>query len=254
MSDSNTLSEIKKITTSLLNTCEQPSDKHQQQVRSLIYSSLLAIYCEKNTTLSLPSFFNKASGKQRLLSKNFYKHLQALNRSFQSTLFTAHLNNKLPVKNPILNDLLDSLNKISSNLNVETLAYSFEYLQGNGLNKKEGIFYTPKPVVEEIVDNAVRRAISTGKFSTTNPPLILDPACGSGIFLIESLRFLSGRIFKKMDSPSARLKLALRSLFGVDKDPLTVEVARILLLLEITKGRQLDFISKKAIESLSTNI
>jgi hypothetical protein len=70
---------------------------------------------------------------------------------------------------------------------------------------------------------------------------VLDPACGSGHFLLAAARRLGkelARIRTGEDEPApARLREAIRDviahcIYGVDKNPLAVELARVALWLE----------------------
>ena len=80
------------------------------------------------------------------------------------------------------------------------------------IRKGLGIFLTPEDVVRTMVE------IMEPKLSD----VILDPACGSGTFLLETVRFLSKHRSRK--SPLA--------VYGVDKNP------RMLLLADLNLGHQ----------------
>jgi hypothetical protein len=76
----------------------------------------------------------------------------------------------------------------------------------------------------ELAAPTVRRALSEVVSGT---PRVCDPACGAGIFLMATLDLLSKR------APSrSRAELAMRSLFGVDRDPIAVELCRFFLWKE----------------------
>lgn len=88
---------------------------------------------------------------------------------------------------------------------------------------RDGIFYTPSHLVDFILDRVMPWN------STAWDLKILDPACGSGIFLVKAFQRLVHRW--KLAHPGAALKVeTLRrflehNLFGVDKDPHAVRVA-----------------------------
>ena len=88
--------------------------------------------------------------------------------------------------------------------------------------KETGVFYTPSDVAEYIVREAVdatRREVGA--------PLVLDPACGSGVFLKAVLDLAAGR------RPGLdHLEFVERSLHGIDVDPLAVDAACFVLLHE----------------------
>jgi tRNA1(Val) A37 N6-methylase TrmN6 len=82
-----------------------------------------------------------------------------------------------------------------------------------------GIFYTP----DHIASFLVKSALDSASFSP--PPSILDPACGSGAFLIAAFRELRHRGYDHETIIS-------QCLHGVDTDPDAVHVAQLSLYLE----------------------
>jgi len=95
----------------------------------------------------------------------------------------------------------------------------------------EGIHYTPYNLVEYLMDKVL-------PVSGTSLNLrILDPACGSGIFLVESYRRLVARWMKAHDykhpSPSELVKMLAETVFGVDKDEKAIRIAALSLYLTL---------------------
>jgi hypothetical protein len=88
---------------------------------------------------------------------------------------------------------------------------------------KDGIYYTPQHLVDFVLDKVL-------PWNSTDWNLkILDPACGSGVFLVKSFQRLVSRwkLANPGKSPNApTLKSFLeKNLMGVDKDPHAVRVA-----------------------------
>ena len=97
-----------------------------------------------------------------------------------------------------------------------------------------GVFYTPSDVAEYITKAAID-ALEQGK-GAKGPPLILDPACGSGVFLKAALDLAVAA-----NPDRDRLDFVERSLFGIDINPMAVEAACFVLLhecLSLGHGRQ----------------
>ena len=69
-----------------------------------------------------------------------------------------------------------------------------------------------------------RRALAGG----ASLPRVCDPACGAGVFLSAALEVLVARHPRR-----SRAELARRCLFGVDRDPVAVELCRFLLWREL---------------------
>ena len=92
--------------------------------------------------------------------------------------------------------------------------------------KDAGVFYTPADVAEYIV-----RETMEALPPEADPPLVLDPACGSGVFLKAVLDLAADR------RPGLdRLEFVERSLHGIDVDPLAVDAACFVLLHECLRS------------------
>ncbi len=104
--------------------------------------------------------------------------------------------------------------------------------------KAQGIFYTPQFVVRYIVQNTLGKLLANGADPRTIR--VVDPACGSGSFLIEAFDVLD-RAWKTVepDMPAAerRRRILMENLYGVDLDPQAVEVTRLNLVLRASLER-----------------
>lgn len=91
--------------------------------------------------------------------------------------------------------------------------------------KAHGVFYTPEPVAQYIVERTVGPIVDP-----LSQAVILDPACGCGSFLLAACR----RLLQADDLRGrAQPGWVARSLFGVDLDPQAVLAARRVLWLEL---------------------
>jgi hypothetical protein len=93
----------------------------------------------------------------------------------------------------------------------------------------EGIFYTPQHLVDFILDRVLPWDGDQWNLK------ILDPACGSGVFLVKAFQRLIHRWKRSHYGQAVRAEtlrgLLERNLFGVDKDPHAVRVASFSLYL-----------------------
>jgi hypothetical protein len=124
------------------------------------------------------------------------------------------------------------------------------YLQPTDERRRSGSHYTPRSLTEPIVRYALEPAFE--RIGATASPeavlslKVLDPACGSGAFLVEACRQLGARLeqawdIHKAEKPTippdedelihARRLVAQRCLYGVDRNPLAVDLARLSLWL-----------------------
>lgn len=149
------------------------------------------------------------------------------------------------------------------------------------VKKAGGVFYTPAYIVDNIVEKTVG-ALLRGKTPEQAKIKILDPACGSGSFLIGAYRFLLDwhRDWYVNDGPAKHTKelyqgpgglwrlttpekkrILLTSIYGVDIDTQAVEVTKLSLLLKVLEGEseaslttQLRIYRQRALPDLSDNI
>ncbi|GAH82322.1 unnamed protein product, partial [marine sediment metagenome] len=111
--------------------------------------------------------------------------------------------------------------------------------------KEQGIYYTPKFVTDYIVKETVGRFIKEHSYNDIFNIKILDPACGSGSFLIRAYdELLHYHARQKGKSPAEldhweRLSILNRNIFGVDLDRQAVEITRLSLLLRSLMKREI---------------
>ncbi len=101
--------------------------------------------------------------------------------------------------------------------------------------KRSGSFYSPAHLVKLTVERALAPLVfdwKTGELKSLDEILnlkILDPALGAGVFLIHSYKYLVDAL--PSITKEQERQIACRCLYGVDVDPLAVEVARLSLWL-----------------------
>lgn len=106
--------------------------------------------------------------------------------------------------------------------------------------KEHGIYYTPSFIVDYIVENTLKSVLdkctSIGDLKKIK---VLDPACGSGSFLIKALEVIYDkyREFGNEGGVFTKLDIILNNIYGVDLDPQAVEIARLNLLINALDQR-----------------
>jgi hypothetical protein len=137
----------------------------------------------------------------------------------------------------------------------------FQLLFGAG-RKTTGTYYTPPQLVNELVQSALepvlakRLTISVhDKQKAILSIRVCDPACGSGHFLLAAARRLGkelARIRTGEDEPGPEnVREAIRDvvshcIYGVDKNPLAVDLCRVALWLEsYTEDKPLTFLDHR---------
>ena len=130
----------------------------------------------------------------------------------------------------LLREIVNKVNGIhfSSTEEIHTLSHLYESMlkEMRDAAGDSGEFYTPRPLVRFMVE-------------VTNPRLgekVLDPACGTGGFLVEAFNHLS----KQAKTVQHRRVLLEESIFGGEAKPLPFLLAQMNLLLHGVETPQID--------------
>ncbi len=158
-----------------------------------------------------------------------------------------------------LGSVYESLLELVPDISADGRVFRFanaEDSKGNA-RKTSGSYYTPDSLVQELLDSALEPVIQQRISGATDPEVALlsitvcDPACGSGHFLLGAARRLATRLaqLRAQGAPSGEdFRHALRDvithcIFGVDRNPMAIELARMSLWLEaMTPDRPLGFL------------
>jgi len=106
--------------------------------------------------------------------------------------------------------------------------------------KEHGIYYTPDYIVDYIVKNALKPVLDKcNSVAELKKIKVLDPACGSGSFLIKAMDLIYKKYeeFGNRGGTYTKLAILLDNIYGVDLDPQAVEIARLNLLLNILEEK-----------------
>lgn len=114
---------------------------------------------------------------------------------------------------------------------VEFISNVYEVFIGQDEQEKKGAYYTPLFLVDYILSQTVEKKLQEDPENYSCK--VLDPACGSGIFLVETLRKIIEQYQKanpdyleKIPSYKQKLKqLARENIYGIDKDQSAINVA-----------------------------
>ncbi|EWY37266.1 type II restriction endonuclease [Skermanella stibiiresistens SB22] len=137
------------------------------------------------------------------------------------------------------------------------LAFASDAAERKGNQRKTtGSYYTPDSLVQALLDTALdpvldrAEAESDDKAAALLALTVIDPACGSGHFLLAAARRIATRVarIRAAGTPSLEdFRHALRDvarccLHGVDKNPMAVELTQVALWIEtVDPGLPLGF-------------
>ncbi len=150
------------------------------------------------------------------------------------------------------------------------------------VKKSGGVYYTPAYIVEYIVQNTVAKLCQGKTPRQVSRLRVLDPACGSGSFLIRTYEYLLRfhRDWYVEDGPEKhgkeiyqgpggqwhlatqeKKRILVNNIFGVDIDSQAVEVTKLNLLLKVLEDENQESINQtiqmwheRALPDLGNNI
>ncbi len=246
---------------------------------------------------------------QDLLNKQYiYSELlnlfYASEKKYDSGLFDFKKEDKITPNILIDNDILNYIIKPIyypdspyefSVLDVEILGNIYEQFLGKTIRltpyrqvkieykpdvkKAGGVYYTPSYIVDYIVSNTIGELINNKIPEDVNNLKILDPACGSGSFLLGAYDFLlnyhltyylenkdfaikTNKIYEKGNNDYSltfdeKKKILLNNIYGVDIDSGSIEVTKLSLILKLLENETQDLIKNlknHILPDLSNNI
>src|SRR6185437_5411770 len=221
------------------------------------------------------------SGGRRNIMDFLVELFRNFNDRFNGEIFKPHPCEEIKVESHVFAKIIGEFYPPKSNYNfdaigVELLGSIYERYLGNTLRitpkrayiepkpkvrKAGGVYYTPQYIVDYIVKNTVGNLVEGKTPEEVDKLRILDPACGSGSFLIGAFQFLidwylnyyrenpkeakPGTIFaltRTDQDGNLRLSFHAKSLilqhnlYGVDIDQQAVEVTMMSLYLKMLEG------------------
>lgn len=245
--------------------------------------------------------------KESIKSGNFYQNLfhlfQQADAKYNSGLFDFHKDKickALSIDNKVIKTIVNELYYPESPyefsvLSVEILGSAYEQFLGKTITidkahrakieekpevrKAGGVYYTPQYVVEYIVKNTVGKLLENKIPKEVSKIKIVDPACGSGSFLLGAYQHLldwhrdyyhDNPVAAKKDKAltptgaigtSLKKQILLNNIYGVDIDVNAVEVTKLSLLLKCMEGEtsasishQLQMFNERVLPTLDENI
>ena len=128
------------------------------------------------------------------------------------------------------------------------------------VRKSSGTFYTPRAITEYLVRHTLQPLVERASADAILQLRVLDPAMGSGALLVSACRYLATAYeaavvreqgcfpsdVTEADRAGFRRLVAQRCLYGVDANPMAVQVARLSMwLTTLARGRPLSFLDHR---------
>ena len=224
----------------------------------------------------------REEGKRKSMMPALVELFREVNDDLNGDIFKPHACESVDVDSEILSDIIDNLYFPKTRyrfdaIGVELLGSIYERYLGSTIRvtpqrvkveekpevkKAGGVYYTPKFIVDYIVKNTVGKLIEGKTPKQIEKIKILDPACGSGSFLLGAYQYLIDyhlryyrehpkdaqtlflNIYTKVNPDDFALPLREKAnilrnnLFGVDIDAQAVEVTMMSLYLKALEGER----------------
>lgn len=162
--------------------------------------------------------------KKAVLVKKAMEAIEKENEKMDGVLPKEVYGQLVPEEEPeLLSKIIRIFKDIPENIDIDLFGEIYEYFLGNfalSEGKDGGTFYTPASVVRYMVE-VLRPEIGN--------KLFLDPACGSGGMFVQAARYMH----KHNATNEDMMKFMC---YGVEKDPDTVKLAKMNLLLHNVRG------------------
>jgi type I restriction-modification system DNA methylase subunit len=224
----------------------------------------------------------REEGKRKSIMTHLIDLFHEVNNDLNGDIFKRHACETADVDSNLLAEIIESLYFPKSRyrfdaIGVELLGSIYERYLGSTIRvtpqrvkveekpevrKAGGVYYTPKYIVDYIVKNTVGKIIEDKTPRQIEKIKILDPACGSGSFLLGAYQYLIDYHLKyyrehpkeaqtlhlfpyyKMSPDEFTLpirekaKILRNNIFGVDIDPQAVEITMMSLYLKALEGER----------------
>jgi len=246
----------------------------EEEVQRFINRLLFIAYCEDKELKEpeLRAMLHDKDGRYALKPGWMLSKLKALfeeyRRVYDSDLFDKNTCDDFYLDDEVVYSVIEDLRRPKHRLaydfksiEADVLGRAYENFIGHvltgkkrfkektdvGKRKKEGIYYTPKYIVDYIVNQTVRDKAHGKKYEEILKLKVLDPACGSGSFLIRAYDVLVEEAERSLKRPltyAEKKRLMLSCIYGVDLDERAREIAKLNLSLRLAaRGEKLPMLA-----------
>jgi len=259
-----------------LNKSKNLTEEELDDAIQRLFDRLIFIRNCEDRELESPDLLSLLRQWKKGMKGTLISKVEGLFRSFDETynskIFSDHLCDHIDISDEVLEQVLyglyttedGSIQYDFSLIDADVLGNIYEQYLGHILKKtkkstklteskpkrkEEGIYYTPTYIVDYIVRNTVGESLKNKNIDVSKIR-VLDPACGSGSFLIRAFDLFNAYYSKregynqtKLDPNSSdalystKLSILTDNIFGVDLDKQAVDIAQLNLLLKIAEKK-----------------
>ncbi len=182
--------------------------------------------------------YAKLSERMPFLSKLF---------EYDTFFWFVDLANKHPKLGKVISEYLLAVIRILSKMDftvvsTDLIKQAYQDFFDSATRRALGEFYTPDTLVDEVLDSVGYRG------NEVLESLLLDPACGSGTFLVSAIDRFLGVAKSNNIGRDVSLRNIVDRIVGIDIHPFAVAMAKVNYLLAL--GRLIDPTVRKAVKNL----
>lgn len=210
-------------------TSDPVSTRREDQIKELLHLLLVKIesdsWASNPTHVQLAVPFRVYGDIQTMIRETATEVRRQFREYFarqQNRVFDEHDSDQIRLSDETIFSVVDTLSGIRIlGDEVDILSKAFQVFRTKAMKSGEGQFLTPQQIISPCVK--IMEITSSDK--------IIDPACGSGGFLVEALRQVRDNEFSKGGADTWRLvKFANDNLYGVDKDRLGLKLTKSMMI------------------------
>ncbi len=267
-------------------------DRLKSAIQRLLDRLIIVRYAEDKLILDSPDQLKaiydswKATQAYTCLVKSLTLFFEGFDKIHNSKIFEkGHLCEKVTITDDVLGDIINDLYEINfRKFDFDILGNTYETYLGTTIHmqkdgtlglkpamasrKEHGIYYTPPYIVDYIVKNTVGELLKGKEPDEVNKIKVVDPACGSGSFLIKAYDYFHQyyeeknkeikekqteaiKNFAKGNSGTAPFsaftsdeiknfeqKILKENIYGVDLDKQAAEIASVNLMLKAIRHKE----------------
>lgn len=127
-----------------------------------------------------------------------------------------------------------------NNIPIQLISHVYEAFLNNNIKKGKGIYYTPSFVVDFMLSQSLKKKVEENPYLT-----VLDPAVGSGAFLVESFKIIRDILSKKLKRKlhyNEKKQILEKQLWGIDTDNDALQITAFSLYLALLEDESPEFI------------
>ncbi|MBU4032302.1 MAG: N-6 DNA methylase [Candidatus Thermoplasmatota archaeon] len=266
-------------------------EKLKNAVQRILDRLITVRYAEDKLILDSPDQLKHirdswyATRSYSCLVKNLMNFFEGFDRIHDSKIFErGHICEQVEIDDEVLGKIIEEMYNINfRKFDFDVLGNTYETYLGHTIHidnegnvslkptqasrKEHGIYYTPPYIVDYIVKNTVGKVLQGKSPEEVKKIRVLDPACGSGSFLIKAYDYFQehyaelskaekNKVRKSMAKNNGQLPdveivdfseyekdILKDNIFGVDLDSQAAEIASVNLMLKaLRQGEKLPLI------------